>query len=231
MDFSRAWRAVVNDQDWLVKILIGGLMVLLGFLIIPALFVSGYSVAVIRRAAHGDDSLPEWRDWGGLLMRGLLVTAIQIVYALPVFLLACCMVAAATLAGQQGSNANAANDGVTALLVCLTCLIIPFALLAALFTPAATIRYAQHDDISAAFQVGGVLNFIRDNLGNYVVALLASVAVSLLVSIVSSVSCGILLPWLIFFASVYSSHLFGQVAQQDSQRGALGAATSGLPIG
>ena len=176
MDFSRAWHAIVDDQNWLVKVLIGGVMVLLSPLIIPALFVSGYFLDLMQRVALGEDSLPEWANWGHMLVRGLLSLAIQFIYSLPLIILGCCMATVGLLAGQgQGVNARTMSDGASALILCLTCLMVPLAIIIAYVTPAAVLRYAVEGEIAAAFDFNRVFGLIRDNIGPYTMAVVAGI--------------------------------------------------------
>lgn len=212
MDFSRALRLVTDetdDQRW-IKILIGGVVVLLGFLIIPGIIITGYQVETMRKAANGEDRLPAWNDWGGYAVRGLLAIAIQLVYALPLLLVACCL---GIVASVLNADPNNPNTSATAFLACLGCLAIPLALFAAYVGPAATLRYATTNDVAAGFNFGAVFDFIRANLGPYSMAFLANIVLALAASIVGSILCGVPLPWLAFLASVLGYHLYGQVVR------------------
>ena len=213
MDFSRALAAFRNDSEWGLKVLIGGVLALLGALIIPGLMVTGYQVETLRRAAAGDDSLPAWDDWGGHLVRGGLAVVIQLVYALPALILGCCIAAAATLAGSGEQN-----EGASALVACLACLTVPLGLFAAFVAPAAVVRYAARNDIAAAFNLGAVLGFIRDNLGPYTLAFLANIGLALGATVLGVFTCGVALPWLAFAAGVIGYHLYGQVAGTAGRR-------------
>lgn len=215
MDFTRATRTLTEDSDWLMKVLIGGIMVLLSVLIIPAFFLSGYTLEVTRRAARGDDRLPAWDNWGDLFMKGAMSVVIQLVYALPVILIGCCLIAASALASGQGANTGA-NNAYAAFILCLICLAIPFGVFAAMASPAAIIRYAVTNDTAAAFNVGAVLGLVRDRIGPFLLALLVGIGLSLAAAAVSSILCGIPAPWLSFVAAVMTAHLFGQVGQTEA---------------
>lgn len=228
MDYSRAWHTIVDDQNWLVKVLIGGIMVLISPLIIPALFVGGYFLDVMQRAAQGEDSLPEWTDWGRLLVRGLMWIAIQFIYSLPIVILGCCMATVGLLAGQ-GSDARTMSDGANALMACLICLIIPIALIVAYVTPAAILRYATEGEIGAAFDFNRVFGLIRENLGPYTIAVVLGILIYLVVGLISTVTCGIGLPWLSFFGGLLFSSFIGQVAWLDRQRRSWGGGAPSLP--
>ena len=88
MDVNKAVRFVFDDKQWISKLLIGALMSVLAFLILPGLILQGYLVKVIRQVMGGNDNeLPEWTDWGKLLSDGLFVTLGQIIWTLPFILL------------------------------------------------------------------------------------------------------------------------------------------------
>ncbi len=75
-----------QGPDWQSRFLIGSALLLLGWFIpiIPAIFVFGYALEVLRRTLRGEEpSLPAWQDWGRLFMDGLRAFAVSLVYLLP----------------------------------------------------------------------------------------------------------------------------------------------------
>src|SRR5262245_15944948 len=78
-DFGRGLRVVVDDPDWVKKILIGGVFTLLSGILIGAPFVGGYLLRVIARTARGEARpLPDWDDLGGIFGDGLKALAIYL---------------------------------------------------------------------------------------------------------------------------------------------------------
>src|SRR5260221_12523598 len=72
VDFGRCFGFVLEDPDWVKKVLIGGAFVLLSMGIVGAFFVAGYWARLLRRVAAGDPRpLPEWDDLGGISSDGL----------------------------------------------------------------------------------------------------------------------------------------------------------------
>lgn len=122
MDINKAVRYVTEDKTWLSKLLIGVLMSVLSFLIVPALILQGYVVKIIRRVMSGQwDGLPEWDDWGKLLRDGFFVTVAEIVYTLP-FILLIIVGAAATggltsVTGSENAAGLIATTGVLGVLL------------------------------------------------------------------------------------------------------------------
>ncbi len=161
MDVNKAIRFVMEDKQWISKLLIGALMSVLGFLILPALILQGYLVKVIRHVMNGNwNGLPEWDDWGELLKDGFFVTVAQIVYTLPFILLMIIGGAAtggmASVTGSDDLAAVAATGGGLLLL----CLVVLFAVALLFLTPAILIQYAIKDDFSACFRFGEVFDII-----------------------------------------------------------------------
>jgi hypothetical protein len=180
LDLGRAFRFVTEDPDWIKKVLVGGLFMLLSMFVVGAVFVAGYGVRLIRRSAAGDPRpLPEWDDLGGMFGDGLRGLAIYLVYVLPVVIvpMAFAIVVALAGAGLSGaSNTRGASEAFNALaavgLMGLYALTAVLMLLLSLYVPAALARFVMFDRVSAGFEVRENLAFIRRNLGNYAMTLL-----------------------------------------------------------
>jgi len=80
------FRFPFQGQGWQTRFLIGIVLVFISFIIpiIPLIFVGGYILEVMRRAAKGEGLvLPEWSDWGKLGLDGLKSTLISLIFLLP----------------------------------------------------------------------------------------------------------------------------------------------------
>lgn len=241
MDVNKSIRYVMEDRQWLSKLLIGVLMSVLGFLIVPALILQGYVVKIIRHVMGGNlDSLPEWDDWGKLLKDGFFVTVAQIVYTLPFIILMFIGIAAtggiASVSGSEDLAALAATGGG----LVLFCLVILFAVALLFLTPAILIQYAIKDDFGACFRFGEVADIIRNNMADiliaFLVTLVAGIAISLIVGVLSLIPClGWIAAFLIGLAvgpyiSFVTGHLYGQIAAKvlGNKAGGPGAMTSAM---
>jgi hypothetical protein len=109
MDVGRSFTFVTQDPDWVKKMLIGGVIVLLGSILFPIAFIlTGYQLAIVRRVYDGADvPLPEWDDIGGYFVRGLLATVGLLIWTLPLLVIFGCVIAAATAASNNAGNAVA----------------------------------------------------------------------------------------------------------------------------
>ena len=179
IDLARGFRFVPEDPDWIKKVLIGGLFMLLTGLIVGAVFVAGYGVRLIRRTAHGEPRpLPEWDDLGGIFGDGLRAVAIYLAYALPVMLvpLSFALIVALGSAGLSSANSRGASEAFGALAAIgfmgLYAVMAVVMIALGLYVPAALARFVMTERLSAGFEVRENLAFIRRNLPNYAMTLL-----------------------------------------------------------
>ena len=225
MDFGKAFTYMFQDPNWLGKLAIGTLLMLVGIVLsplfigfLPLLIVGGYTLVVIDNVRLGrEHPLPEWQDWGRFFLLGLKITVAMIVWTLPMLI---CMVP--IIAGSAMSD-NSQFQGLGfiggLLIFCGSCLAILWGLFVTLLTPAIYTRVAVTDRFASAFDLGRIWGFTRDNLANVIVAIvliwLAGFVVFIGASLGLIVVCiGVLitLPFAILWQYLVQSHLFGQIA-------------------
>lgn len=78
-----------KDKQAVTKYLIAALFLVFGWLIVPALFLEGWYMRVAKNVmvTKGLGSLPEWDNWGQMILDGLKLVAVVIIYYLPAFIL------------------------------------------------------------------------------------------------------------------------------------------------
>jgi hypothetical protein len=179
IDLGRGFRFVPEDPDWIKKVLIGGVFMLLAGLLVGAVFVAGYGLRLLRRTARGEPRpLPEWDDLGGLFSDGLRPVGIYLAYALPVAIvpMAFIMIMAVAGAGLSKAGSHDASEAFGALMAMgfmgVYALMAVVMLALGLYVPAALARFAMLERMGAAFEVGENIAFIRRNLSNYAMTLL-----------------------------------------------------------
>ena len=78
MDIGNSFQYPSRDKDWVVKVLIGGV---LNIIPIANLIASGYVLTLMARSMDRlQEEMPKWDDWGGYLMKGLMVAVISLIY-------------------------------------------------------------------------------------------------------------------------------------------------------
>ena len=83
---KRILRFPFQEAQWQGKFVIGSALTLAGMIIpiIPAIFVYGYVLRVMRQVLAGQaPGLPQWDEWGDLFRDGLSAFAVGLVYFLP----------------------------------------------------------------------------------------------------------------------------------------------------
>lgn len=225
MDFGKAFTFMFEDPDWLRKLGIGTAIGAVGLLfmpflvgLIPFMILTGYTVDVLRNVMNGSERpLPEWQDWGGYLVRGLKVMGATLIWSLPMLLLLIPL-GTGTVLLDQSQGAEAIGMGI---MVCASCLVLLWALFVTLITPAIYIRIAQTDDFGSAFNFSQMWQFVRDNLGNVIVAiLLINVVAGTIAAVIGFAGFLVLLvgaiitiPFAALWQYLVQGHLFGQIAR------------------
>jgi hypothetical protein len=212
MDIGVSFSYMFEDKDWLKKILIGGLVSLVPIVNFAAL---GYVVQIVRNVRDGHAlPLPEWDQFGEYFMSGLWLFLVHLVYSIPIILLACLQGVGAAMIGSAG-NGSSSNDtaGVyTIASTCLGCLMGLWGLLVGVISPALFVRFAETGQFGATMRLGGVMDVIRANVGNYVIVMLLMWVASGIIAPLGVIACVIGVIFTQFWAYLVSGNLLGQLA-------------------
>jgi hypothetical protein len=238
-----AFRYPFHSPEGLSRFIVGvALLFLCLFIpILPAIFVYGYLIQVMRRIIRGEDAaLPEWKDWGRLGadgLRGLAVAAVYLGPGLVIMLGGWLLWLVMYLGGfSLLSNVRHAAPSSIALMLILGALGILFLslfaslcllLIGGVPLPAALAHLAAREKLSAAFNVfewGAIL--AADRWG-YFVSWVVTVGVAGLIQIVfmllyfTIILCGvayvIVLP-LAFYFLLVAAAVFAQTYREGAAR-------------
>lgn len=169
-DLARPFVYVFEDPQWLQKILMGGLFYLAGFLIIGWFFILGYLARVTRNVIRGADvPLPEWEDLGEFFNEGARLIGVALVYVIPMLVLGMAfIIPAALLDAIDNEGAQAMGSAFAA---CISCLLVPLSLAVLFFMPASLLFAMVEQRFGAAFEFARIWPFIKDNIANYLMAI------------------------------------------------------------
>ncbi len=214
MDIGRSFTFMFDDEKWIEKIAIGGLLFLTVAIplvnIFTGLVIIGYTLRLLRNVAAGDPTpLPAWDDWGGDWMRGLMVVLAAIIYSIPIILISFFTSLMGAIAGQA-RNLEGLVGVCAAGLSCLSGL---WGLAVAIVFPAAMIKYVDDGEFGSFFKFSEIFRFIGDNLSNYIVALLL-IIVARIVGGLGVILCVIGVFFTMFWSTLVMGHLLGQVRAQ-----------------
>jgi len=209
MDYGKAFGFVFEDKNWVTKVLIGGLLYLAGFLVIPLFFVEGYLIELTQRAMKGDMSLPEWDNWGDKLKKGFSVSVALFIYILPGILLILIPIILAIILGGASGDSDAAGGIVAVVMLLFYGLYFLYILFFYFLMPAIIVQYARTESISQTLRVGEIFAIVKNNF----VQVLILVAFVFLAGFISQIGIIALLIG-VFFTTFYSQlmlhNLFGQ---------------------
>ena len=231
-----------QGPDWRNRFLIGSAVTLAGFFVplLPAIFVSGYTVAIMRRAIQGQDlELPAWNDWGKLGVDGLRLAVVSLAYTLPGILVlsggwVLYMIASFAFPLLMSGAGGRGNDGMVmlgvlamfgSLAILLLSMFLGFILilLALIPLPAAMAHFVAQDKVAAGFRVREWWPLLRANRSGYFAAwvvvfgLITILNFAIALAYYSVVLC-CLIPFLAapvsFYVSAIALALFGQTYRE-----------------
>lgn len=208
--FQEAVTYPTESDEWIKTVLIGGALVLFGFLLLPTFFVYGYLLEVLRGRFDDETVPPEFDDWGDLLIDGFQAWAVGVIYLLVPLLVGGVLVGGSVVALATG-NQTAGAVGLAGLLGGLgvtTVLSLVFGYVAV----AGIINFAHEGQFGAAFDISRLRTVCLNS--DYAVAWLASVAVFFGASVVSGLLNVVPLlgavasAFVAFYASVTAAYLW-----------------------
>lgn len=192
MDIGRSFTYMLQQPGGVGKLVIGGLL-----LFVPIFgwaVVAGYMIRTLRQVSAGNETLPEWTDWGGLFVTGLLVWVGSLIYEAP-----------GLIVGRFGTGG--------ALLQSLWGIVVFIVL------PAALMRFAATDNIGAFFDFSEIIAFIQTNTSNYILAIVLALVAGVL-SMFGLILLIVGVVFTIFWASLVTAHLYGSVWANRAQSSA-----------
>lgn len=220
IDFGRAFTFVSEDPEWIKKVLIGGAFTLACALLVGIPFVLGYFARTLKNVAAGAERpLPPWDDLGGIFEQGLRLAVVYLGHALGVVVVAAALAMAILLPARASSHAGAAGDALGALsafgLIALYGAIMLFSLLLAVYLPAAMTRTTLHGRVSDGFAWRENVAFIRANLSNYLLTLVAYLVASFVAQFGVLLCCVGVFP-AAFWGYLVMAHGLGQTVRLSS---------------
>jgi hypothetical protein len=206
MDFNRVGTYPTKREGWARTVLTGGVLIFLSFLVVPMVVVYGYVVATIRDSLAGEPAPPAFEDWETLLVEGGQAWLIGLLYLLVPLVVVVATVGGSVLAILTGGGADVLA-GLGSALVGFTVSAV-LSLLFGYVAVAALVNFASERRFGAAFDFDVIGTVVRSRA--YAIAWLVSVAVFVLVGIVSMIPLvgWVLTPFAAFYAATVAATLW-----------------------
>lgn len=209
-----------NGEDWLKTTLIGGVLLILSFLIVPIFIVQGYFVRVLRSSAKGEEEPPVFDEWGELIVDGLKAFVISLVYVGVPLAIAFVVMLVLGIGGAAAGGDAGAGLSILGMLFGLVMLVVVMAAVYAL--PAALANFAYNDSFGDAFDFGEVVDTAMnmDYFVPWLLALVVAIVGGFIAQLLAIIIVGIFLS---FYVNVSVFYLYGQAYAQSRD---LGGSTS-----
>lgn len=181
VDIEAAATYPMESDDVVEIVLIGGVLLLFSWLVVPALLAYGYVISAIQSRYEGEAAPPSFEDWETLLVDGAKAVAIGLVYMVVPLLVGIITIGGAILAAVSGGRAGgaAAFGGIVTGFLLTTVLALVFGYIAA----AGVLNFAHEGSIRAGFDFDRITTLATS--GDYIVAWAATIGVSIVISVVS----------------------------------------------
>lgn len=226
MDYVKALTFITDDPRWKEKLAMATVVALLGFLIVPLLFLAGYCVRLMQNVRDGRQlPLPEWDDWSGDLARGFKLFVVYLIWALPAILLSLPIAVGGIMLGvgvdEDSLSLFGALGGLTMSLG--YCLIFLYSLLLVAVTPGFNIWFARNEEIGEGLKITEIWQWTVKHIGEVILFTLAYIVASVIFSTVASVVGAILcvvglivtIPLATAVTYLYQYNLIGQMAYKE----------------
>jgi hypothetical protein len=229
IDIGRALSFITEDEQWISKVLIGGLILLIP--IIGQIALLGYMIETAQNLTRGREKpLPEWGEFGSKMLLGFHAFLISLVYSLPVVLLVfifSCFLIAMT-AGAEGREDEIAGV-IAGSMFCLVPLFIILGLLIQIATFAGWVRYIRTGAVlGSAFAIGPVWEMLRAAPGTWLITFLVYLLFSALGGL-GSIACGVGALFTTMYAFIGFGHVLGQLAGPAGSAGSVGGYSEPVP--
>lgn len=203
MDFGLAFSFPFQDEGWVKKVVLTAVISLIP--IIGQIALIGWLVELTRRVIRGDaEPLPDWADFGGILVLGLKMFAIGFVYAIPLMFMTIPMAIFDALVDSDSAVAL-----YTIVTLCFSCFALIYGLALAFFIPAAVGELAATDNLGAAINPTNIIAHVRTAPSAYLLAFLGTIVAGFL-SGFGIILCFVGVILTAVYASAVQGHLYGQ---------------------
>lgn len=208
MDFGKAFTFPFQDPDWVKKMIIPALVMLIP--IVGQIVVLGWALDITRRVIRQDPTpLPEF-DFGKNLSDGFKGFIISLVYAIPAIILSLppAIVSMLVSSGDTTST-DAYGAGIAIVSVCCYGLLFLYGLALSVILPAAYGHYVATENLSSAFRFREVFGLVRAAPGAYLFVLLG-VLLAGIIGGLGTILCFIGVVATYTYAMAVEGHLYGQ---------------------
>lgn len=209
MNYSLAFSFVKDEKDWILKLLVSGLISLIP--VIGQLYLIGWLFEIARRTASHESMILPDVNFSAFIKSGFKLTVIAFVYMLPCTILSIISSISGNIIAESKSGLVRAFGTAISCSAGLVSVVIGIAL--SLLLIAAYARFFETNKISDAFNVFAVWNSFRKHAQDYLILWIFDILVSL-IALFGFLFCLIGILFTFPYSYAVWGHLFGQMMQK-----------------
>ena len=208
MDYGKIIKFPMKDKDWIMKVIIGGILS-----IIPIInfIASGYEFKVMKNAINKTPGMPEWKGFGDLFVKGLVIFVIALLYLIVPLIIFGAIAGFSTLSYVMGDLTNP----YAIVMAILPALFIGgiLMLIVGFILPMAIAMYAKSDNFGDAFKFSEILNRIKSIFGEYLASYIIIVILGIILGLIMLIP---IIGWILglfgtFYLGVLALNMFGEL--------------------
>jgi len=214
MNIGRSFTYITEDQDWIKKVLIAGLISLIP--VVGQFYIMGYVLEVLRNVIAGREiPLPDaTADFGDKLVKGLLLAAITFIYGLPIMLISGCSGIGNSILANSVQDSDTFSIIMTVFGGCFGLIALVYGTAVGLLTPFIWSIFAETGQFGDAFKLNRIWAMFRSNIGQAIIVFLVSSLVGFVAGAVGFVLCIIGLAFTTLYAQLVAAFLYGSLYRQ-----------------
>ena len=206
-DLGKAFTFPFKDPNWLSKLLVGALFLILSIFVVGIFIIAGYFVQTIQRVMRREENaLPEWTDIGVMLVVGFKFCVVYLLYVVPILLIMTPVFAISILSALTADDSLNLFAGTVTMLSLVV--VIPYAIAFTIILPIVATQFAVRESMADALDIATVFRLFKRNWQNTVIVALITLGVqSLAAAGVIVFVVGVLVT--IFYSRLVTAHLYG----------------------
>lgn len=211
VDYVKALIFPFTSKQNVLNYVIGSVITILSFTIIPIFFLLGYLVRIIQHSVQEKEEMPGWNLPIEMLKHGLSAFLVLVAYLIVPLLIGVLGVQSAGSVDQVILNPELLST-VPSYSIALVFISAIISVIVLFILPMAVIRYAATENIKEAFNFLEILARLRKRLFGYIITYAITLLTFLIsVTVLFVPFAQIIGAFVFFFAMVFVIHTFSQI--------------------
>ena len=208
MDYGKIIKFPMDDKDWVMKIIIGGILS-----IIPIInFIAyGYMLKVMKNSINKTPGMPEWKGFTDFFVKGLIIFIIELIFMIVPLIIFGAIAGFSALSAVTGGL----SDPLSFVLAILPALFVGgiLFLIIGFILPMAISMYAKSDNFGDAFKFSEIFNRIKSIFGEYLISYIVIIIFGIILGLIMLIP---VIGWIIgffgtFYLGVVALNMFGEL--------------------